>query len=83
MTMTLWNERGRPSLLTLNIWVRELTAFRSFLAMVNDPYINYHPTLRPDLDTRYEELAYYYNLFQAGRDDPRRAYVPKYERYEQ
>lgn len=79
MTMILWNERGRPSLLTLNIWVRELTAFRSFLAMVNDPYINYRPTLRPALDTRYEELAYYYNLFQAERGDSRRAYVPRYE----
>lgn len=79
MTMRLLNKRERPSLLTLNIWTCELTAYGSFLAMVNDSYINYRPTLRPDLDTRYEDLAYYYNLYQAGKGDPRRAYVPRYE----
>lgn len=79
MTRNLKREQGQPNLLTLNIWAAELTAFPSFLAMVNDKYANYTPTLRPDLDLRYEVLAYYYNLFQAKRGDIRRAYVPRYE----
>ena len=66
-------------LIELNTMTAELTGFRSFLHMVNDRYIGYTPTLRPDLDPRYETLAYYYNLFQAERGDTRRAYVPRYQ----
>jgi hypothetical protein len=54
-------------------FARTLTAFDSMADMLNQP-AGYRPTLRPDLGLTYEFLADRYDLAQALRGDPRRAY---------
>lgn len=60
-------------LLALDALTVALTAFPSFRGML-DSHPSYRPTLRPDLDPRYADLADAYDAAQAERGDPRRAH---------
>lgn len=55
----------------------ELTAFKDFADMIENTHHDYRPTLRPDLDPRYADLADAYDREMARRGDWRRAYRGK------